>query len=145
MNIFGVGPAELILILVLLFVVAGPKRMIQWAYYIGRYTAQFRRMVEESWSQVRKELESAQIDLPEELPRRRINLMQEANRAINTELNRAVPSSGSKYSASASSSNGAAANGAQPAPNGDSPAEADQSPAPDRSDENKRYDAWLPK
>lgn len=143
MNIFGVGPAELILILILLFVVAGPKRMIQWAYYLGRYTAQFRRMVEESWSQVRKELESAQIDLPEELPRRRVNLMQEANRAINTELGRAMPPAGSKYSASGS--NGATANGTPPATNGDSAVAAEQSPAPDRSDENKRYDAWLPK
>ncbi len=140
MNIFGVGPAELILILILLFVVAGPKRMIQWAYYLGRYTAQFRRMVEESWSQVRKELESAQIDLPEELPRRRVNLMQEANRAINTELNRAMPSAGSKYSGGTGGNNGT-----QPATNGSDAAEADQPPAPDRSDEHKRYDAWLPK
>lgn len=143
MNIFGVGPAELILILVLLFVVAGPKRMIQWAYYLGRYMAQFRRMVEDSWSQVRKELESAQIDLPEELPRRRVNLMQEANRALNTELNRAMPPAGSKYSAS--TSNGAAANGRQPATNSDAAPETDVPPAPDRSDETKRYDAWLPK
>ncbi|MCS6872547.1 MAG: hypothetical protein RML95_00140 [Anaerolineae bacterium] len=138
MNILGIGPAELILILILLFVVAGPKRMIQWAYYLGRYMAQFRRMVEESWSQVRKEIESAQIDLPEELPRRRINLMQEANRAINAELNRAVSPTGSKYSAK---TNSAQANSAES--NGSAPASS--TPDPDRSDEPKRYDAWLPK
>jgi Sec-independent protein translocase protein TatA len=135
MNFFGVGPAELILILILLFVVAGPKRMIQWAYYLGRYTAQFRRMVEESWSQVRKELENAQIDLPEELPRRRVNLMQEANRAINAELNRAMPPTASKYSPRAT--NGAQPDAAEP--------NADSAPDSDRSDEPKRYDAWLPK
>ncbi len=139
MNIFGVGPAELILILILLFVVAGPKRMIQWSYYMGRYMAQFRRMVEESWSQVRKELESAQIDLPEELPRRRVNLMQEANRAINAELNRAMPPTGSKYSPRPT--NGAQAADAEP--KDDSP--ADSQSDPNRSDEPKRYDAWLPK
>lgn len=138
MNILGVGPAELILILILLFVVAGPKRMIQWAYYLGRYMAQFRRMVEESWSQVRKELESAQIDLPEELPRRRVNLMQEANRAINAELNRAMPPMGSKYSAKPT--NGAQTQSAES--NGNAP---DSAPDSDRSDEPKRYDAWLPK
>ncbi len=139
MNIFGVGPAELILILILLFVVAGPKRMIQWSYYMGRYMAQFRRMVEESWSQVRKELESAQIDLPEELPRRRVNLMQEANRAINAELNRAMPPTGSKYSPRPT--NGAQAADAEP--KDDSP--ADSQSDPNRPDEPKRYDAWLPK
>ncbi len=139
MNILGVGPAELILILILLFVVAGPKRMIQWAYHLGRYMALFRRMVEESWSQVRKEIESAQIDLPEELPRRRINLMQEANRAINAELKRTVQPTGSKYSAR--TANGAQADSAEQ--NGSAPAAS--APDSDRSDEPKRYDAWLPK
>ncbi len=39
MNFFSIWAAELILILILLFVVAGPKRMIQWSYYLGRYGA----------------------------------------------------------------------------------------------------------
>ncbi len=59
--------------------------------------AQFRRMVEGILEPV-LELESAQIELPEELPARRVEPDAEANRAINAELSRAMPPSGSKYS-----------------------------------------------
>ncbi len=62
MNILGVGPAELIIIFVLLLLVAGPKRMIQWAYIAGRYWAQIRAQLQEAASVFQKELEQAGID-----------------------------------------------------------------------------------
>ncbi len=135
MNFFGIGPAELILIFILTFVVAGPKRMVQWAYYLGRYMAQFRRMTEEAWSQVRKELESAQIHLPEAFPRHRVNLVQEVNRAINAELSRAMSPAASRHNPEAP--NGVQPDSAEPA--------ADSAPDLGRSEDTKRYDAWLPK
>lgn len=150
MNIFGVGPAELILILIILVSVAGPKRMIQWAYVIGKYTAQLRKMIEDAWSQVRKEFEAVNVDLPKDIPTR-ANIGQEVNKFINTEFAKleeeerrakqgtsaasSEPPTGSKYGAATTStlSNAAQSNGA----NGTAP----------ESQENTQtgYDAWLPK
>ena len=44
MNILGVGGPELLIILVLMYVIFGPKRMIQYARVLGQYVAKFRRM-----------------------------------------------------------------------------------------------------
>ena len=62
MNILGVGPGELLVIFVIALVVAGPKRMIQWAYQIGRYTARFRAMAQETMAAFQKELAAAGLD-----------------------------------------------------------------------------------
>ncbi len=62
MNILGVGPAELVIVLVLLLVVAGPKRMVQWAYIAGRYMAQLRAMWQETAQMLQQELEQAGIE-----------------------------------------------------------------------------------
>lgn len=72
MNIFGVGGAEFILILVIMLIVAGPKRMIRWSYVLGQYVGKARTL----WSQVaealQKEFESAgvNVDVPKDLPTR---------------------------------------------------------------------------
>lgn len=150
MNIFGVGPAELILILIILVSVAGPKRMIQWAYVIGKYTAQLRKMIEDAWSQVRKEFEAVNVELPKNVPTR-ANLGQEVNKFLNTEFAKleeeerrakqgtsaaaSAPATGSKYGTATTStpSNAATTNGS----NG----------AATESQENTQtgYDAWRPK
>ena len=62
MNILGVGPGELLAIFVIALVVAGPKRMIQWAYHIGRYAARIRAMAQETMSAFQKELAAAGLD-----------------------------------------------------------------------------------
>lgn len=62
MNILGIGPAELVIVLVLLLVVAGPKRMVQWAYIAGRYMAQLRAMWQETTQMLQQELEQAGIE-----------------------------------------------------------------------------------
>ena len=36
MDILGIGGGELVLIVLVMLVVAGPKRMIQWAYIAGK-------------------------------------------------------------------------------------------------------------
>lgn len=79
MNVFGVGGMELVFILLIMLVVAGPKRMIRWAYILGQYTARLRRMWEETVDYLQKEIDEAGVDvkLPKEPPTR-ANL----NRAI---------------------------------------------------------------
>lgn len=72
MNIFGVGGAELVLILLIMLVVAGPKRMIHWAYILGQYVGKFRAMWSEVVDVVQKEFDEAGVDvkLPKEPPTR---------------------------------------------------------------------------
>jgi Sec-independent protein translocase protein TatA len=70
MNIFGVGGAELVLIFIIMLIVAGPKRMIRWAYVLGQYVGKLRRMWEEVVDMMQKEADSAGlgITIPKELP-----------------------------------------------------------------------------
>jgi Sec-independent protein translocase protein TatA len=72
MEIFGIGGAELIAILIIMLVVAGPKRMIQWAYILGKYTAKVRAMWAETMTYVQKEFDEAgvNIQLPKDVPTR---------------------------------------------------------------------------
>jgi Sec-independent protein translocase protein TatA len=62
MNIFGIGPSELAIILLLMLIVAGPKRMAQWAYVMGQYMAKMRVMWQETSLILKKELEDAGIE-----------------------------------------------------------------------------------
>jgi Sec-independent protein translocase protein TatA len=62
MNILGIGPAELVLVFLLMLMVAGPKRMISWAYVAGQYVARFRKMWQEASAVLRKELEQAGLE-----------------------------------------------------------------------------------
>ncbi len=73
MEIFGIGGAELVAILIIMLIVAGPKRMIQWAYVLGQYTAKARAMWAETMSYVQKELNEAGMDveLPKDIPTRK--------------------------------------------------------------------------
>ena len=79
MNFFGVGGAEIIAILVIMLVFAGPKRMIHWSYILGTYVSKFRKMWSQTVDLVQKEFDDAGVDitLPKEPPTR-----QNLNRAI---------------------------------------------------------------
>jgi Sec-independent protein translocase protein TatA len=129
MNILGVGPAEVVVILILMLVVAGPKRMIQWAYHAGRYTAIFRRMFQETMAQITREFEESGIDVRKDLadlPKLRSNfdIIGEASRVINADL-KADPA-------------------APPAAtNSDSSSKPSVAGAKDE-DDKPRYDAWTP-
>ena len=83
MEIFGVGGAELAAILIIMLIVAGPKRMIQWAYVLGQYTAKARAMWAETMTYVQKELNEAGMDveLPKDIPTRS---------SFNTEISKQV-------------------------------------------------------
>ena len=62
MNILGIGPAELVIVFLLMLMVAGPKRMIAWAYVAGQYAARLRKMWQEASAVIRKELEQAGVE-----------------------------------------------------------------------------------
>jgi Sec-independent protein translocase protein TatA len=87
MEILGVGGAEFVAILIIMLIVAGPKRMIQWAYVLGKYTAKARAMWAESMTYIQKEFDEAGVDiqLPKEPPTRgNLNkqLKQQVNKAF---------------------------------------------------------------
>ncbi|MBZ0284225.1 MAG: hypothetical protein K8L97_26030 [Anaerolineae bacterium] len=83
MDILGIGGAELIAILIVMLVVAGPKRMIQWAYVLGTYMAKLRAMWAEVMSAVQQELKESGVDveLPKELPKHG-NLNRQFNQQV---------------------------------------------------------------
>ena len=73
MNIFGVGAAELVAVLLIMLVFAGPKRMIHWSYVLGQHVAKFRRIWSETVDLVQKEFDEAGVDikLPKDPPTRK--------------------------------------------------------------------------
>lgn len=87
MEILGIGGAEFIAIFIIMLVVAGPKRMIQWAYILGKYTARARAMWAESMAYIQKEFDEAGVDiqLPKEPPTR-----GSLNKQINQQVNKAL-------------------------------------------------------
>jgi Sec-independent protein translocase protein TatA len=72
MEFFGVGGMELIAILLIALIVAGPKRMIAWSYTLGRWAAQARKMWSDTAALLQKELDDAGVDIkvPTEPPTR---------------------------------------------------------------------------
>ena len=72
MNILGVGGWEFLLIMLIMVVVAGPRRMAHWAYLMGRYTARLRTIWAETMEILQKEFDEAGLDvkLPKEPPTR---------------------------------------------------------------------------
>jgi Sec-independent protein translocase protein TatA len=72
MNIFGVGTTEMVIIVLIMLIVAGPKRMVRWAYHIGVYVGKFRKMWSEVVDVVQKEIDEAGVDvkIPKEIPTR---------------------------------------------------------------------------
>lgn len=72
MNILGVGGWELALILLIMLIVAGPKRMARWAYVMGTYVAKFRSMWSETVDVLQKEFDDAGvgIQIPKDIPTR---------------------------------------------------------------------------
>lgn len=63
MNIFGIGPAELVLIFLIALVVAGPQRMMLWAYHAGRFVGRLRKYWEEFAAVIEAEAREAGIDV----------------------------------------------------------------------------------
>lgn len=89
-NILGMGLPEMLVIGVLLMAVAGPKRMVRWAYMLGRYLSQIRAYADEAMGAMKREIEAADPELMNELKqvnqmrRQRFDIVSEANKLIAT-------------------------------------------------------------
>jgi Sec-independent protein translocase protein TatA len=72
MNILGIGAPELILIFMIAIVVAGPKRMIRWAYTLGIYVGKLREMWADVAKVIQAEVDAAGLDVqvPKDIPTR---------------------------------------------------------------------------
>ncbi len=72
MNILGIGGWELVVIFIIALVIAGPKRMIQWAYIAGKYLGQLRIVWRNMMQTIQKEFDDAGVDiqLPKDIPTR---------------------------------------------------------------------------
>jgi Sec-independent protein translocase protein TatA len=72
MEILGVGSGEVIAIVIIMLVVAGPKRMVQWAYVLGQYVSKARDVWGQVMAGVQKEFDDAGLDvqLPKSMPTR---------------------------------------------------------------------------
>ena len=121
MNILGVGPWEVIAILAIMLIVAGPKRMIVWAYELGRYVAKFRAMFAETMDAINKELKETGLEIPKDVPLAmpKFDILGEAQKVINNETAMRETSSTTTT--------------AEPKPD-----------AAKDEDDKPRYDSWLP-
>lgn len=141
MNILGVGPAELIVLLVIMLVVAGPKRMIEWAYQAGKYAAQLRAMFQETMEAFHKELAQSGIDVPKDLtslPTGRFDIVSEAAKVINSEL----AETSAALSSTLTPTTPPAPSSAPSTP--ETPAASGSETAKTDDEQSTRYDAWTP-
>ena len=145
-GIFGIGIWELAVIFIIMLAVAGPKRMIKWAYDFGRITAKVRSMFQETMESFKRELEESDPELAKDLRQlpklasstTRFDIVKEANKLVGETINTPV---NSKYSSSTTGSASATTlTTAATTSNNETPADSTQS-----DDEQSRYDAWLQK
>ena len=83
MDILGIGGWELVAIVIIMLIVAGPKRMIAWSYTAGKYVAMMRKMWAETAKQLQKEFDDAGVDVkvPKDIPTR-ASIGKDINRAL---------------------------------------------------------------
>lgn len=67
MNIFGVGGWELLLIITIALIVAGPKRIAVWMYMLGQFAGKLQNVWSEFAQTLQAEMDDAGIDV--EIPR----------------------------------------------------------------------------
>lgn len=91
MTIFGIGPVELVIIVIIALVVVGPERLPEMLYQLGQGAAKLRRMINDLRSQARDELgddyetiQEMSRQIRELDPRRQI---QDFSRSVLSDLN----------------------------------------------------------
>ena len=70
MNFFGLGSWEFVVIILIMLIVAGPKRMMRWAYILGIYLGKLRVFWRQMMESLQAEFDEAGVDvkLPRDLP-----------------------------------------------------------------------------
>lgn len=82
MDILGIGGWELVAIFLIMLVVAGPKRMIQWSYTLGKYVSVLRGMWADTARMLQKEFDDAGVDVKVPEQPTRGNIQREVTRAL---------------------------------------------------------------
>jgi Sec-independent protein translocase protein TatA len=139
MEIAGVGALEVVAIFIIMLVVAGPKRMVSWAYTLGQYVSKMRAMFQETMNAVKKEIDVESLDIRKDIPALtmgRFDIVSEAAKVINADLDNVVSSSSATTAAAASSAPATEVT----SPSSDSPVSSDSK----SDDEKPKYDAWIP-
>ena len=67
MNIFNIGGMELLLIITIALIVAGPKRIAIWAYQLGVWASKLQNLWSEFANTLQKEMDEAGFDV--QIPR----------------------------------------------------------------------------
>lgn len=72
MNLFGIGGLELVAILIVALLIAGPRRMVRWAYLLGQGMAKLKAMWTTLAASLQSELDAQGVDVkvPAKLPTR---------------------------------------------------------------------------
>ncbi len=137
-GIFGVGLAEMLIIVLALFVIGGPENTAKWARQAGHIV----RQVREAWNEFTKDLEKELgpegkelMDVTREFSQGAADLRRSTSpRRLLSESAKAVEAMAARNEAPASRAD-------QPAASDDSaPAEAPAAPA----EETSKYRAWQP-
>lgn len=161
MEFFGVGGMELLAILLIALIVAGPKRMIAWSYTLGKWASQARKMWSETAAVLQKELDDAGVDIkvPTEPPTRQslnnevkrltspvTKPLQDSLKSVQTELDDVkksvdireamTPKTGS------SNGNPAASPASVPAPAAPTKPAPTSSDKPDAPSQGSEYGTW---
>lgn len=72
MEFLGIGGWEIVAILLVMLIFAGPKRMLQWSYTLGKWVGVARGMWAQTAQQLEHELHESGVDIevPRDLPTR---------------------------------------------------------------------------
>ncbi|KXK24955.1 MAG: putative sec-independent translocation TatB [Chloroflexi bacterium OLB15] len=72
MEFLGIGGWEIVAIFIIMLIFAGPKRMLQWSYTLGKWVGVARSMWSQTAQQLEQELHESGVDIevPRELPTR---------------------------------------------------------------------------
>ncbi|KAB2904465.1 MAG: hypothetical protein F9K27_08085 [Anaerolineae bacterium] len=132
-GIFGVGPAEILIIVFVLMVIGGPRNTVKWAREAGKVIHQLRMM----WSRMMNELEKELGDDGKEIMKTAQELTRGVNQLRSTANPRALASRTTRFIEELAAEPEKPQNGAKgAAPQTSAPSAAD--------DETTKYAAWLP-
>ena len=143
-GIFGVGLAEIVIVMLAMFVIGGPKNTAKWARQMGAMI----RKARQYWAQMMAELEAdigpegkEIMDAARELSQgaRQVSNMSPQKRLLSETMNTvksAVDLEANTSDVETKSSNGSVAQPTQDPP----PPAADSKPASDQA----KYNAWTP-
>ncbi len=99
MNLFGIGPGELLLILILAFIIFGPRQLPEIGRTLGKTMRELRKVSDELTGQFREELEAASEDL-ETIKKAATEELEAVTQAMSGELESATQEAAGELQAS---------------------------------------------